>query len=83
MLIFEKFQLSSQYTPQKLWSLYEDSVLTELEAYSPYKRSILKNAAVEFPDEEMANAFIPPAWLGEDVTNNREYHNSNLSKKSF
>ena len=52
VLIFEKFQLSSQYTPQKLWSLYEDSVLTELEAYSPYKRSILKNAAVEFPDEE-------------------------------
>ena len=35
-----------------MWSLYEDSVLTELEAYSPYKRSILKNAAVEFPDEE-------------------------------
>lgn len=38
-------------------------------------------AEVEFPDEEMANAFIPPAWLGEDVTNNPEYHNSNLSKK--
>lgn len=40
-------------------------------------------AEVEFPDEEMANAFIPPAWLGEDVTNNPEYHNSNLSKKSL
>ena len=37
-------------------------------------------AEVEFPDEEMANAFIPPAWLGEDVTNNPKYHNSNLSK---
>lgn len=48
---FEKFQLSEQYTPEKLWDLYEDSVLTELEAYSPYKRSIMKNAKVEFPDE--------------------------------
>ena len=26
-------------------------MLTELEAYSPYKRSIMKNAKVEFPDE--------------------------------
>lgn len=48
---FEKFQLSGQYTPEKLWDLYEESVLTELEAYSPYKRSIMKNAKVEFPDE--------------------------------
>ncbi len=49
--IFEKFLLSGQYTPQKLWDVYEDSVLTELAAYSPYKRSIMKNARVEFPDE--------------------------------
>lgn len=40
--IFEKFLLSGQYTPQKLWDVYEDSVLTELAAYSPYKRSIMK-----------------------------------------
>lgn len=40
-------------------------------------------AEVEFPDVEMANAFIPPAWLGEDVTANPEYHNSNLSRKIF
>ncbi len=49
--IFEKFFLSEQYTPAKLWDVYEDSVLTELEVYSPYKRSIMKNARMEFPDE--------------------------------
>jgi len=49
--IFEKFLLSGQYTPEKLWSVYEESVLTELEVYSPYKRSIMKNARLEFPDE--------------------------------
>lgn len=38
-------------------------------------------AEVEFPDEKTADAFLPPDWLGDDVTDNPEYHNSNLSKK--
>lgn len=37
-------------------------------------------AEVEFPSEELANAFLPPAWFGEDVTFSTQYHNSNLSK---
>lgn len=40
-------------------------------------------AEVEFPSEEAANLFVPPAWFLEDVTFNKEYHNSNLSKKIF
>lgn len=40
-------------------------------------------AEVEFPDEDMANAFIAPSWFAEDVTFNKEYHNSNLSLKKF
>ena len=40
-------------------------------------------AEVEFPDEETANAFIAPDWFLEDVTFNKEYHNSNLSLKQF
>lgn len=38
-------------------------------------------AEVEFPDEESANTFQPPAWFGEDVTNSSRYHNSTMSKK--
>ena len=52
----------------------------ELDIFDP-PLSPLIIAEVEFPDEEMANAFIPPAWLGEDVTSNPKYHNSNLSKQ--
>lgn len=37
-------------------------------------------AEVEFSSEEKANAFIPPAWFGEDVTFSGKYHNSYLSK---
>lgn len=40
-------------------------------------------AEVEFPDEAMAKAFIPPCWFLEDVTYDRQYHNSNLSQKIF
>ncbi len=40
----------------------------------------LKLAEVEFPTEEAANAFIPPAWFGEDVTFSGRYHNSYLSQ---
>ncbi len=56
--IFEKFLLSEQYTPEKLWEVYEDSVLLELERYSPYKRSIMKNARMEFPDERTVTVGI-------------------------
>lgn len=40
----------------------------------------LRIVEVEFDSEEEANAFIPPAWFGDDVTQSKKYHNSNLSK---
>lgn len=54
----------------------------ELDVFDvPFAPLIL--AEVEFPNEEMARAFLPPAWLGKDVTNDREYHNSNMSLKKL
>ena len=41
----------------------------------------LRIVEVEFDSVDAANAFIPPEWFGEDVTNSKEYHNSNLSKR--
>ena len=38
-------------------------------------------AEVEFPDQEMAEAFQPLDWFSQDVTNDPAYHNSNLSKR--
>jgi CYTH domain-containing protein len=40
-------------------------------------------AEVEFPSEEAAAAFIPPAWFGPDVTLLPQYQNSALSLKKF
>ena len=58
------------------------SLTVELDIFEPPFAPLIL-AEVEFPDAEMAEAFIPPSWLGEDVTNNQEYHNSYMSKKSF
>lgn len=40
-------------------------------------------AEVEFPSEDMANAFMPLDWFDQDVTKNPSYHNSNLSRRTF
>ena len=40
----------------------------------------LRLAEVEFPDEESANRFTPPAWFGKDVTLDGRYHNSYMSQ---
>lgn len=40
-------------------------------------------AEVEFPDEQTANAFVPPTWFDADVTHNPSYHNSSLSEHQF
>jgi len=37
-------------------------------------------AEVEFESVEEAEAFTPPEWFLEDVTNDRKYHNSNMSR---
>lgn len=42
--------------------------------------SNLKMAEVEFPSVEDANAFTPPKWFGKDVTMDKKYHNSEMSK---
>lgn len=37
---------------------------------------------VEFPSVEAANAFTPPAWFGQDVSNDPRYRNSWLAHNS-
>jgi len=39
----------------------------------------LRLVEVEFPSAEAANAFVPPAWFGEDVSSDPRYRNSYLA----
>ena len=49
--LYERFQLSGQYTPEKLMELYRDSILLELKNYSPVEYNIFKGADISYPDE--------------------------------
>ena len=56
----------------------KDGLFIELDIFhAPYEGLFL--AEVEFPSEEAALNYQPPAWFGEDVTFSSSYHNSVMS----
>lgn len=57
----------------------DDTLTVELDVFEGDLAPLFL-AEVELASEEEANAFVPPAWLGEDVTYDSRYHNSNMSK---
>lgn len=52
----------------------------EVDVYSG-RHSGLVVAEVEFPDEQSCVAFIPPEWVGEDVTGRSRYSNVSLARE--
>lgn len=58
----------------------EHKLFIELDVFAPPFAPLVM-AEVEFPSVEMADAFIPPEWFDEDVTDNIEYHNSTMSMR--
>ena len=59
-----------------------DPYTIELDVFAaPFAPLII--AEVEFSDVESAESFQPPEWFDEDVTNNPNYHNSNMSRQKF
>ncbi|MBU9728527.1 CYTH domain-containing protein [Diplocloster modestus] len=54
----------------------------ELDIFAPPFAPLMM-AEVEFPTEEMALRFEPPAWFGQDVTFDGRYHNSALSRQKI
>lgn len=58
---------------------YDDKLTIELDVFeAPLAPLVL--AEVEFDSIEEANAFTPPAWFEKDVTEDRSFSNSELSK---
>lgn len=56
-----------------------DKYTIELDVFSePFAPLIM--AEVEFESVEEANSFVPPAWFLKEVTKDKRYHNSNMSK---
>lgn len=63
-------------------SIDQISLSVELDVFeAPFAPLVI--AEVEFPDQEMAEAFQMLDWFSQDVTNDPAYHNSNLSRQEF
>lgn len=78
-----KTKIDGNLISKKRYLIPIDHELTiELDVFhAPFET--LRLAEVEFPSEDAANAFVPPAWFGTDVTMDGHYHNSYLSKVSL
>ncbi len=59
-----------------------DGLNVELDIFEGDLKGLIL-AEVEFPTKEAAESFVPPAWLGKDVTGDKRYHNSNMSKPDY
>ncbi|MDE6844957.1 MAG: PolC-type DNA polymerase III [Lachnospiraceae bacterium] len=62
--IYERFHLSSQYTPEKLMEVYRDSILLELREYSPVEYNLFKHADVDFDGNGRLNLTVEDTVLG-------------------
>ena len=77
--IVEKFTLSAQYTPKKLWELYYDSILLELKTYSLILSNILRESNAEFTEENILSLEMSDNI----VTRDRENELKDILEKIF
>ncbi len=49
--IMERFELSAQYTPEKLMDVYRESILEEIREYNHMEYNAIKTAQVSYPEE--------------------------------
>jgi len=49
--IRERFELSSQYTPENLMEVYRESILAELQAYSHVEYNAFRTADLSYPEQ--------------------------------
>ncbi len=61
--LYERFQLSAQYTPEKLLQIYRDSILSELRNYSPVEYNIFKGADIAYPSDKEVTLTIEDTVL--------------------
>ena len=75
-------QFDTTYTSSAEISIDQISLSVELDIFeAPFDSLVI--AEVEFPNQEMAEAFLPLDWFSQDVTSDPAYHKSNLSRQKF
>jgi CYTH domain-containing protein len=76
----------------KLWEQTEGNKIEKVRFYIPHNEHTIEldiyfgelegliTAEVEFETEAAANSFVPPSWIGEDITKNKAFKNQNLAR---
>ncbi len=64
--IYERFHLSSLYTPEKLMEAYQKSMMQELRELSPLEYSLFKNAEVSYPNEKNIKMVLEESVLARE-----------------
>lgn len=59
----------------------QDNLIAELDVFEGLLKGLLF-AEVEFPDVKTADDFVPPSWLGKDLSGDKRFSNYHLSKLS-
>ncbi len=63
--LLEKFNLSRQYTAEKLMPVYRESILMELRDYSIFEYNMFRKARCEFTDENSMNLIVEKTVVAE------------------
>ena len=77
--IIEKFQLSSQYTPENFLDVYRQSILLELKQYSALEYNMFYTAEITFSDPETMELVMTDSVVARD----REYELVRVLEKIF
>ncbi|XEC97288.1 CYTH domain-containing protein [Paenibacillus tarimensis] len=75
--IYEQLMRAHQAVPltkNRIAAEWEGRVV-EIDCYDQLELTV---AEVEFDSEEEANAFVPPNWLGRDISSERQYSNKTV-----
>ncbi len=64
--IYERFHLSSLYTPEKLMEAYHKSIMQELRELSPMEYSLFKNAQISYPDGQTVKVVLEESVLARE-----------------
>ncbi|MBP5197651.1 MAG: PolC-type DNA polymerase III, partial [Lachnospiraceae bacterium] len=65
--IYEKFELSDQYNPQKLMKAYKDSVVAEFKNFSHILYNAYRSADFDYPDEKTMVVTIEDTVINRSV----------------
>lgn len=81
--ILEKYQLSGQYTPEKLMTAYYDSILCELKEYSILEYNLFRSAKWKFNEQNLLMLTLKDSVISSSKTDELVYFLDKIFAERF